>query len=295
MKKILILGAGSYIGASFASYITQKDAGSFAVERTSLRTDEWRDMDWSGYDCVMNVTGKAHADIGAVSEEEKQSYYEVNCELAYETAKKAIADHVKQYIYFSSIIVYGDSSNRKKPVVITQSTKPNPSNFYGDSKWRAEQKLTRLFSEKGDGARLAIVRPPMIYGPGCKGNYKTLIRLAKKLPVFPDYRNQRSILSIGNLCEFLCCLIRTGEGGVYFPQNREYASTSELVSLLGERMQSPVRLLRILAPFAAAATYFPGKPGGMARKAFGSLTYEKSMSNHMGGAYQKYSLRDSIK
>lgn len=295
MKKILILGVGSYIGVSFASYIKKKDTDGFSVWRTSLRTDEWRDMDWSCYDCVINVTGKAHADIGAVTEEEKQSYYQVNCDLAYETAKKAIADHVKQYIYFSSIIVYGDSSNSTKPVVISQSTKPNPSNFYGDSKWRAEQKLTKLFSDTGDSARLAIIRPPMIYGPGCKGNYRTLIKLAKKLPVFPDYRNRRSILYIGNLCEFLCCLIRTGEGGLFFPQNSEYASTSEIVALLGERMQSRVRLLRILAPFAAVATRIPGKPGGMAKKAFGSLTYEKSMSNYMGGAYQKYSLRDSIK
>ena len=72
MKKILILGVGSYIGVSFASYIKKKDTDGFSVWRTSLRTDEWRDMDWSCYDCVINVTGKAHADIGAVTEEEKQ-------------------------------------------------------------------------------------------------------------------------------------------------------------------------------------------------------------------------------
>ena len=86
-------------------------------------------------------------------------------------AKKVIADGAAQYVYFSSIIVYGDSSNSRKPVRITADTKPAPSNFYGDSKWQAEQKLQELFAaEASTGTRLAILRLPMIYGPGCKGN-----------------------------------------------------------------------------------------------------------------------------
>lgn len=101
---------------------------------------------------MLNVTGKAHADISSLTEEQKKEYYAVNCDLAVEAARKAIADGVAQYIYFSSIIVYGDSSNSRKPVRIAADTKPAPSNFYGDSKWQAEKKLQGLFvGEKSAG------------------------------------------------------------------------------------------------------------------------------------------------
>ena len=146
MKKILILGANSYIGTSFHNYLTTKYPGQYQADIVSLRGDAWKAIDWSGYDSVMNVTGKAHADISSLTEEQKQEYYAINCDLAVEAAKKVIADGAAQYVYFSSIIVYGDSSNSRKPVRITADTKPAPSNFYGDSKWQAEQKLQGLFA-----------------------------------------------------------------------------------------------------------------------------------------------------
>ena len=198
MKKILILGANSYIGTSFRKYLTTEYPEQYIVDTGSLRGDAWRRMDWSGYESILNVTGKAHADISSLTEEQKQEYYAVNCDLAREAAEKAIADGAKQYIYLSSIIVYGDSSNSKKPVHITAKTNPAPSNFYGDSKWQAEQKLQELFAQKQTAdTRLAILRLPMIYGPGCKGNYRTLQKMAQKLPLFPTYHNERSVLQKG--------------------------------------------------------------------------------------------------
>ena len=119
MKKILILGANSYIGTSFHNYLTTKYPGQYQTDIVSLRGTDWKNRDWAGYDSVLNVTGKAHADISSLTEEQKKEYYAVNCDLAVEAARKAIADGVTQYIYFSSIIVYGDSSNSRKPVRIT--------------------------------------------------------------------------------------------------------------------------------------------------------------------------------
>lgn len=129
MKKILILGANSYIGTSFHNYLTTKYHGQYQTDIVSLRGTDWKNRDWSGYDSVLNVTGKAHADISSLTEEQKQEYYAINCDLAVEVAKKVIADGAAQYVYFSSIIVYGDSSNSRKPVRITADTKPAPSNF----------------------------------------------------------------------------------------------------------------------------------------------------------------------
>ena len=219
MKKILILGANSYIGTSFENYIQQKYPDDYEIHTTSLHGDAWQQEDWSGYDSILNATGKAHADIAQLSEAQKQEYYTVNCGLAVEAAKKAIADGAAQYIYLSSIIVYGDSSISRTPVRITADTKPAPSNFYGDSKWQAEQQLQKRFTDI-DVTHLVILRLPMIYGPGCKGNYKTLVKMSQKLPLFPTYHNERSVLHIDHLTEYLRNLVNSGTGGLYLPHGR---------------------------------------------------------------------------
>lgn len=275
MKKILILGANSYIGTSFRKYLTTEYPEQYIVDTVSLRGDAWKSMDWANYDSVINVTGKAHADITTLSDAEKQEYYTVNCELACEAAKKAITDQVKQYIYFSSIIVYGDSSNSRKPVRITADTKPAPSNFYGESKLRAEQKLQTLFAYAERETKLVILRLPMIYGPGCKGNYKTLVRLAEKLPLFPTYHNERSVLRIEHLAEYLRTLVDSGEEGLFWPQDETYRSTPDMIFELAEKAGKHILPAAWLNPFVRLAFFLPGKPGKLARKAFGTLTIER--------------------
>lgn len=293
MKKILILGANSYIGTSFHNYLTTKYPGQYQADIVSLRGDAWKVLDWSGYDSVMNVTGKAHADISSLTEEQKQEYYAINCELAVEAAKKVIADGAAQYVYFSSIIVYGDSSNSRKPVRITADTEPAPSNFYGDSKWQAEQKLQELFGTEmrltqpdatdesvsdspHTGTQLAILRLPMIYGPGCKGNYQTLVKIAQKLPLFPTYHNERSVLRIDHLCEYLRTLAESGEGGPFWPQEDAYRSTPDMVFELAQTSGHHMFRAGWMNPFVRMAFYLPGKPGKLARKAFGTLTIARN-------------------
>lgn len=275
MKKILILGANSYIGTSFRKYLTTEYPEQYIVDTVSLRGDAWRRMGWADYDSVINVTGKAHADITTLSDAEKQEYYTVNCELACEAAQKAITDRVKQYVYFSSIIVYGDSSNSRKPVRITADTKPAPSNFYGESKLRAEQKLQTLFAYAERETKLVILRLPMIYGPGCKGNYKTLVRLAEKLPLFPTYHNERSVLRIEHLAEYLRTLVDSGEEGLFWPQDETYRSTPDMIFELAEKAGKHILPAAWLNPFVRLAFFLPGKPGKLARKAFGTLTIER--------------------
>ena len=275
-KKILILGANSYIGTSFEKYIKEKYPTDYEISTTSLRGDAWRQEEWSGYDSILNVTGKAHADISRLTDGQKQEYYAVNCDLAVEAARKAIADGAAQYVYFSSIIVYGDSSNSRRPVRITAKTKPAPSNFYGDSKWQAEQKLQELFATTHDGTRLAILRLPMIYGSGCKGNYKTLIKMAEKLPLFPTYHNERSVLRIDHLAEYLRRLADSGEAGLFWPQDDTYRSTPDMVFELAQAAGHRMFRAAWLNPFVSLAFYLPGKPGKLARKAFGTLTIARN-------------------
>ena len=281
MKKILILGANSYIGTSFENYIYQKYPEDYEIHTISLHGDTWRHENWSSYDSILNVTGKAHADISKLSEEQKQEYYAINCDLAVETAKKAIEDGAAQYIYLSSIIIYGDSSNSRTPVRITADTKPAPSNFYGDSKWQAEQKLQELFrtAEKTTGhTRLVLLRLPMIYGPGCKGNYKTLVKMSQKLPLFPTYHNERSVLHIDHLTEYLRNLVDSGTGGLYLPQDDTCRSTPDMVFELAEAAGRRMYHAAWMTPFVRLAFYLPGKPGRLARKAFGTLVIDHELS-----------------
>lgn len=303
MKKVLILGANSYIGCSFQVYVEQNYPGEFQIDRVSLRENGWQEADWSGYDSILNVTGKAHADIGSLTEEEKQEYYAVNCELACAAAKKAMASGAGQYIYLSSIIVYGDSSNTGHPVHITKETMPAPSNFYGDSKWQAEQNLRILFDryagkeEKAGNRRdteLAVVRPPMIYGKGSKGNFRMLTKIAEKLPFFPKVKNQRSMLYIENLAEFLRLLVESGAGGMFLPQNADYVSTAEMVREIGAAEGKHIHLWGWMTPFVWLAGKMPGKIGGMVHKAFGSLTVDQELSRQGIDGYQRFGLRESV-
>ncbi|EGP5229569.1 NAD-dependent epimerase/dehydratase family protein [Enterococcus faecium] len=278
MKKILITGANSYIGTSFKQWMTQFQ-DEYQIDTLSVRGDAWREHDFSGYDTVFHVAGIAHADVSKVSEETKQLYYAVNRDLAIETAKKYKQDlsgKNGQFIYMSSIIIYGEETNINKKRVITPDTKPNPSNFYGDSKLQAEIGLQPL---DDDTFHVAILRPPMIYGPGSKGNYQQLVKLANKLPVFPDVKNERSMLHIDKLSEFVKERIDAQDSGVFFPQNDQYVRTSHMVRDIAQANGKKIYLFSYMNWAIRLLGYVPGKIGRLTNKAFGNLVYEREDIN----------------
>ena len=275
-KRVLITGAGSYIGGSFIKY-AKEHYPNLRIDELDVQDPSWRSLDFSRYDTVYHIAGIAHADVGKVSEEEKEKYYAVNTDLALGAALKAKAEGVKQFIYMSSMIVYGDSAPYGKQKIITRDTAPCPANFYGDSKWQADKGIRAMQEE---GFKVAVLRPPMIYGKGSKGNYPLLAKLAKTLPVFPDVNNERSMLYIDNLCEFLCKLVLSGESGVYFPQNREYTKTADMVRMIAEASGNKVEITSSLAPFAALGSHSFGKIKGLVNKAFGNLTYDQELSSY---------------
>ncbi len=298
MKRILIAGANSYIGTSLERYLLEYNASQgrerYRVDTISQRDSQWEDYDFRGYDAVFQASGIAHVDTGAVKQEQQALYYRVNCDLAAATARKARAAGVGLFIYPSSIIVYGDSAPYGKSRMITRQTPVGNSHFYGHSKIRAEEELRRLESEAPAGMQVAILRLPMVYGRGSRGNYPLLAKLAHRLPLFPNVRNQRSMIYIENLCEFLRQCIEEGRGGLYFPQNPAYTSTSQMVREIAAAHGKKMLLLKVLNPLVALASRMPGRVGVLANKAFGSLTYEREMSGDME-AYCLYSLEESIR
>lgn len=286
MKRILITGADSYIGTSFERYLTQWPE-KYLVDTIDMRGDAWQRTSFAGYDSVFHVAGIAHADVGKVTEEQKALYYQVNTELTIKTATKAKADGVRQFIYMSSSIVYGNSAPIGKQKIITRDTNPAPANIYGDSKLKAEEGILPLQS---DSFNVVVLRPPMIYGKGSKGNYPVLAKYARKLPVFPDVKNQRSILYIDNLCEFVRLMLENDEAGVFWPQNKEYSNTTEIVKLITAAHGKKMAVTKALN----FGLYILRTSTGLVDKAFGSLVYDQSISEYKE-EYRVVDLKESIR
>lgn len=282
MKRILITGANSYIGTSFEKWVAQWPE-DYQVETVGTRNGEWKELDFSPYDVVFHVAGIAHQDAKADQEE---LYYKVNRDLTIEVAKKAKSEGVKQFIFMSSMIVYGASSKIGETKIITRDTVPEPINFYGNSKLQAEQGILPLQSE---GFNVVVIRPPMIYGKDSKGNYPLLAKFAKITPVFPNIENKRSMLHIDNLTEFIRLMAEHSENGIFFPQNREYIKTAEMVKTIADVKGKKIWLTKLFNPFLVGL----GGNVNVINKVFGSLLYSQDISSYKHD-YQLNDLRASI-
>lgn len=281
MKRVLITGKNSYIGNSVKEWL-EKDKGKYEISTISMKDDRWRYDDFSKYDTILHVAGIAHV---SASSELESMYYKVNRDLTIEAAKKAKESGVKHFIFMSSIIVYGDACMDKK--IITKDTIPTPSNFYGKSKLQAEEGIRKL---EDDLFNISIIRIPMVYGKGSKGNYLRLSKLSKKISIFPDLNNERSMIYIENLCEFIKKIIENCESGVFFPQNKEYVNTFEMVKDIGKvhnrKIYSINMFNSIIKLLSKKVKLFP--------KVFGNIVYDKSLSQY-DFSYQVKEFYESIK
>lgn len=256
MKRILVMGQGSYIGESFRKYL-EAFSDEYVCDVCDTVGDEWKTVSFAGYDAVYQVAGLAHL---KETPELRDMYFYINCDLAVECARKAKDSGVPLFVYISSVSVYGMTSG-----VITKQTEPAPTNYYGQSKLKAEGLLREMADES---FRVAILRPPMVYGKGCKGNFVTLTKFALRSPIFPSLKNRRSMIFIDNLSEFVRRLIDGGEGGLYFPQNSEYVCTSETVKYIAKYSGKKICLTGVfdpVIPFVKAKVF---------RKVFGDLYYD---------------------
>ena len=258
MKKILITGANSYIGQSFEEYISQfKDV--YQVQTLDMIGDGWREADLSGFDVIFHVAGIVHQ---KETDQNRDLYYKVNRDLVAELAKKAKAAGVSQFVFMSTMSVYGVESG-----VITPDTKPVPVTHYGKSKLEAEGLLAAMQDEN---FTVSVLRPPMVYGKGCPGNFQMLLRLVKKSPIFPAIKNRRSMIFIDNLSAFVHLVIEKKCAGVFFPQNRECANTTEIAKVMAKVLERKVFFSRL----AGLGVKILIPVFGKAKKAFSTLIYK---------------------
>ena len=187
----------------------------------------------------------------------------------------------------SSMSIFGDGAVIGKERIITLDTKPSPTDYYGQSKNEAEKELLIL---NDNNFKVAIVRPPMVYGKNCKGNFPKLYSLIKKLSVFPNIINKRSMIYIGNLCEFFVLLIESENGGIYFPQNREYVNTSQMIKLIAKYCGKKIYFTKLLnLPLRFISVFFK-----QINKIYGNNIYDLSISEHFDFKYAVYDFEESI-
>ena len=283
MKRILITGAGSCVGMCFEKWMAQWPE-KYQIESLDMMKESWREFDFSGFDSVFHVAGIAHVTLDPSME---GLFYRVNRDLTIETATAAKQAGVKQFIFMSSGIVYGDSSDVGVPFMIDENTKPSPANFYGMSKLQAEEGLKKL---EDSSFKVVIIRSPALYGLGMKSHYNNLSDFARNHHIFPRVKNTRSMLYNKNLAEFVRLMIENEESGTFWPQNKEYTSTAGIIkdvaSFHGRKF--------FLVPFPMFAVKLGAKLVPALKKAFGNFAYDDKLSEYPQ-EYRIYSYEDSIK
>jgi UDP-glucose 4-epimerase len=219
--KILITGKNSYIGNSFFEWVKEHEP-TFEVNQVSLRNVNLSDLSFKGYDVIFHVAGIAHI---TSSKKLIPEYFRVNRDLAIEVAKKAKEEGVKQFIFTSSMAIYGDDFpiGFIKPIDINL---PKPTNVYGQSKLEADLEIQKL---NDTFFKTVILRIPMVYGKEAKGNFLKLFSFANSNALNPQIINKRSVLNINNLSEIIRVLIQQSKSGIYYPQDKEHFTTSNFI------------------------------------------------------------------
>ena len=271
MRRLLIAGTRSYIGESFKAFLAQWPNEYQVDELETIGLKPAKEL-FEGVDAIFCVAGIAHI---KETPENRRLYYDVNRDLVVDIAKNAKEAGVKQFVLLSSMSVYGLETGR-----ITKSTEPRPVTAYGESKYQADEEIKKLAN---DGFKFCCLRPPMVYGKNCMGNYQALRKFALKSPLFPNYPNRRSMIYIGNLCEFVKECVDGEKSGLFFPQNAEYTNTSEMVRLIAEGHGKKIRLTKA---FNWAIRIAPVK---VVKKVFGDLVFEQTET------VSKYGFEESVR
>lgn len=283
-KKVLLIGKNSYIGGSFIQYCnqhstfqgTESDENQLSIQSISGKHGQWKEMEFTGYDVVMLMSGIVHV------EAKEELYDEVNHIMAVNIAKKAKNEGVRQFVFLSTIAVYGDKIKVENGSVVR-----NPLTPYAKSKQKAEEEITELAD---DSFVVSILQPPMVYGKDCPGNFGRLVQLIRKVHIFPYYRNERSAIHIYNLCEFIRQIVIGEYEGCYVPQNSKYFCSYDLAVTL-----SRCGIFVLPVHGSSPLVRLISKLNGTIRKVFGDYKYPLELSQYENIEYQKVSVEESLK
>lgn len=280
MKRILITGQNSYIGQSVEKWLINLE--EYEVDTIDLKDERWKSYNFEEYNVVFHVAGIAHK-----KNVSSELYENVNHKLAVEVAKKAIDSGVEQFIFMSSGAIYTQSDRKHMCISVDSNSDANPVTEYGKSKLKAEKDILEL---KNNTMKIAILRPPTVYGKGAKGNYNAMAEYAKKIPLFPYVNNRRSMIYIENLCAFVQLIIDNDACGIFLPQNAEYVNTSMMVKSIANISGKKMHLIKGFGCLVKIAGFM----WNPINKVFGSFYYDEASNKYFDGKYQVFNFMESI-
>ncbi len=281
MNKVLVTGATGYLGSNFIDMFYDK----YEFLQFSLQKESIEHIDFHDVDVVLHCAALVHQKM----EYSYEKYYEINIEYPVNLAKKAKAFGVKQFVFISTIAVYGEGEQ-----LLYENTECNPVTSYGGSKLEAEMQLQAL---EDDNFIVSIIRPPMIYGENAPGNIDSLVRLIKKVSVLPlgEIDNKRSFVYVGNLCHLIDVLIENKQNGIFLASDDKAISTTRLIELIAKELDRKVYLVKV--PFFG--TLLKVVKPSFHKRLYGSLEVDNKLTmNRLFGEAQDtlpYSVEDGIK
>jgi len=267
MQTMAVSGVSGFVGKRLLEYNRQK----FALMPLLLREQSCNTLDLKGVDTVVHLAGKAHQ----MEPIDDQVYFEVNYELTKQLADRAKQQGVQQFIYISSTKVYGDDIQE----VLNEQSPCRPADAYGASKLKAEQYVQSIADNH---FTVAVVRPPLVYGPEVKGNMIRLLQLANKnypLP-FGNSRNARSMVFVDNLVALINCIIEKRAGGVFVAGDLKPVATDELIGLIRKYLGKNRGLVTVPGPLRSVIKYI--RPA-LYRRLFGSFVVDNHATNRQLG------------
>ena len=262
-KIILITGKNGYVGKQLNDY--SKAQGN-VVERINVKENQWKELDFSKYNVVIHLAAIVHNNNPNAT---MLDYMNVNYHLTKELAEKAKNEGVNQFLFFSTMSVFGLEGEVDKQVIINNNTKKKPTTSYGISKLHAEEALYDIQSKE---FKVAILRPPMIYGESAPGNFSKLIKLSRILPCYPRIENQRSSIYIENLKIYINELIKNESSGIFHPQNNYYLNTNHAIFEM-RRIQDK-KFLSIKLPSSLLKLF---RKMSILNKLYGNLVYSRNI------------------
>lgn len=261
--RLVVTGASGFVGRRF----TALNKDTFDILPVSLRNTGVEHINLEGVHCIVHLAGKAH-EMNPVPD---QVYYDVNYTLTKKLAEEARRKGVPHFVYASSVKVYGDEVT----AILDEKSHCIPTDAYGKSKLQAEEMLQNM---SGLNFKVAIVRPPLVYGPEVKGNMIRLLQLADKnypLP-FGNISNKRSMVYLDNLVMLINTIIYLQATGIYIAGDQQPVSTGFLVRTIRKHLDKPENIVSL--PFVVKKLLQTVKPALFTRL-YGSYVIDNTSTN----------------
>ena len=266
MKHILLTGSSGFVGKRFVEYNQQ----NYTIHSVSLRTTKVAEIDWKNYDAIVHLAGKAHQ----MEKIDDQIYFDVNYDLTKQLADRAKKEKVPHFVFVSTIKVWGDDY---KNAHLEIKTPCKPDDAYGKSKLQAENYLQEIQSPD---FKIAIVRPPLVYGPGVKGNMIRFMKLANNpMPLpFGGIENKRTMVFLDNLVELINTIVDQQAAGVFLAGDKTPLSTSSLIESIQLNLKEKTGLFKL--PGFVVSMMNVVKPE-LVKRLFYSLTIDTKETNEL--------------